>query len=162
MATKSDFTKNENIIDLIDSDLDLDNFEPNSSTPQNSTFGLPKKRKEIGQLNISERFLESDKKKKKTTKYVDGSDFESDDSTKPAPKGEIAAEAANFARNGCPSPPLTACTPAPARRIVDPATGKAFVNVTLEVYKRSKEESLDLYEYRGPRAQHQHFIQVLA
>ena len=57
------------------------------------------------------------------------------------------------------TPPLTACTPAPARRIVDPATGKAFVNVTLEVYKRSKEESLDLYGYRVPRAQHEHFIQ---
>ena len=158
MATKSDFTKNEKIIDLIDTDSDLDNLEPNLSTPHNSTFGLPKKRKEIGQLNISESFL-SDKKKKKTTKYVDDSDFESDDNAKPAPKGEIAAEAANFARNGCPTPPLTACTPAPARRIVDPATGKAFVNVTLEVYKRSKEESLDLYGYRVPRAQHEHFIQ---
>jgi hypothetical protein len=46
MATKCDrkktYTKNEKISDLIGGESDIDNFEPNLSTPQNSTFGSPK------------------------------------------------------------------------------------------------------------------------
>ena len=51
MATKSDIkkscTKNEKIIDLIDSDLDLDNFEPNLSTPKTLTLVSPKNTRKL-------------------------------------------------------------------------------------------------------------------